>query len=146
MIKEPPAAQGGDLGHMEFSALCIVFENQDSDDSFVSAWSITNDMERLGYTKLATKIALARLVEQGLVSVQSFENEHGEGSYSAYGMHYTGAAYIMKNADKLETSQKEQGRAAFGESEHAWTRCANDRRGSDRRRHPVLGVNPRAVL
>jgi len=106
MIKKPPTSQDGDLGHMEFSALCIVFENQDGDNSFVSAWSIVNDMERLGYTKLATKIALARLLEQELVSVQFVEDQNNEGSYSVYSMHYKGTNYIMRNADKLELRKK----------------------------------------
>jgi hypothetical protein len=102
IIKEPKGARHGDLGDMEFSALCIIFEDQDADDNHVSSWSVANAMERLGYTKLATRIALRTLVKRGFVSVASFPYEREEGSYNAYSMNDSGTEYILSRVDNIE--------------------------------------------
>jgi hypothetical protein len=110
IIKEPQTAQQGDLNAMGFSALCIIFEEQDAEDNYISSWSIANAMERLGYNKLATRIALKTLVQRGLISVTSQPHERDEGSYSAYNMKDAGADYIMSHTDNLEL--RKQSRAA----------------------------------
>jgi hypothetical protein len=101
IIREPNSEHNGELGHLEFSALCIIFENQESDDSTISLWSLVNDMERAGYTKIATKIAVTRLIQRDMISVDSVPNQMDEGSYFVYGMKYAGTEYIMRNVDKI---------------------------------------------
>lgn len=106
IIKEPDSAHQGEIGPLEFSALCVIFENQQSDEDDVSAWSIVNDMERVGYTKLATRIALTKLVRVDMISVRSIQEQHDEGSYYAYKVSDVGANYILNNVGKLELRRK----------------------------------------
>jgi len=61
LLDEQDKTLKSEIVFLDFSALCIVFENQESDLDHVSAWIITNAMEKVGFTKLATRIALKRL-------------------------------------------------------------------------------------
>jgi hypothetical protein len=82
------------------------FENQQSDDDCVSAWSIMNDMERAGYTKLATRVALTKLVRAKMISVKTITGSMNDEPYYAYAVTEVGASYILSNVDKIELRRK----------------------------------------
>lgn len=107
VVQDVAAQQRGDLDAMEFSALCLVFENEDNEA--VSLWSIANEMERAGYTKIATKISVIRLAQRGLVEPNTISNSNGK-SYSAYSVTEKGHKYIIDNLDKVKI--RRQSRAA----------------------------------
>lgn len=53
ILKNIVADDRDQLTQLELSALCVIFENIDSNVDGVAIFSIVNDMERLGYNKLA---------------------------------------------------------------------------------------------
>jgi hypothetical protein len=61
-------------------------------------------MERAGYTKLATKIALTTLVRRGMITVTSVPSPdpNDKGRYSVYAMRDNGVGYIMSNVNNIE--------------------------------------------
>jgi hypothetical protein len=61
-------------------------------------------MERAGYTKLATRIALTTLVRRGMITVTSVPSPdpNDEGRYSVYAMRDNGVDYIMSNVHNIE--------------------------------------------
>jgi hypothetical protein len=67
-------------------------------------------MERAGYTKLATRIALKRLVMASMVSVESYSSMDG-GTYYEYAVTDLGANYILSNQHKVELQRKSMVRA-----------------------------------
>ena len=63
-------------------------------------------MERLGYTKIATKISLTKLVKKEMLSTKAIPNQNDDGFYSVYNMQYTGTEYILANVDKVGLHKK----------------------------------------
>jgi hypothetical protein len=87
------------LSDMDFSALCIVFEEHENDP--VSGWSIGNRMERAGYTKIATKISLKNLTQSGLIKTEIEHDPDGQG-YVAYAITDAGEKHVLSNIDKVK--------------------------------------------
>jgi hypothetical protein len=101
ILKEPVANDEKALSHMEFSALCITFENIDSNADGVSIFDIKNDMERLGFNRLATKVAMASLLRKGMVTLDT-QSDYNHNTFNVYNTTSKGNVYIMDNMDQIE--------------------------------------------
>lgn len=88
------------LSRHEIVALVSVAENLGGPSGTVSAHDIRQDMERAGFTKVATFIALTRLVRKSLVSDEEEEDYNGN-SYMVYRMTGDGVDWLVRNQDKL---------------------------------------------
>lgn len=62
-----PVADVEGLTHHEIVALVAIGQNLDTPGGTVSAYIIRQDMEKSGFTKIATTLALASLLRQGLI-------------------------------------------------------------------------------
>ncbi len=115
LIKQADRADQGHLSPMEFSALCVAFENIDSDQDAASLWVITNDMERLGYTKLATKAAMIGLLNKAMVKRQNASDGDGNMFY-VYNLTAYGEGYIMNNLNKIQLRREGRQSSSFARS------------------------------
>ena len=100
IIKETSPEERGKLSDMEFSALCVIFEDEDSDSVPVS--SIMNAMERQGYTKIAAKVAITRLEQEGLIESRDIPYEMHEGYFRAYQTTNEGKQHILTNVSRIQ--------------------------------------------
>lgn len=100
IIKKALPEERGKLSDMEFSALCIVFEDEDLNS--LSMESIINAMERQGYTKIAAKVALTRLEQEGLVESQEVSYEMHDGYFRAYQTTSEGKQHILTNMSRIQ--------------------------------------------
>jgi len=112
IIREQAGSNGNEIGLMEFAALCIIFENQESAIDQVSAWSIVNDMERAGYTKIATKIALRKLVQAKMIEGSLVQTTINDEPHYAYTTTVAGADCILRNESKIELKRKGESRTS----------------------------------
>lgn len=83
---------------------CIAFVMANSgigDGSGASMYSITTDMEKAGYTSIATKLALLRLIRLGLI--ESFQaRDHNDDVFTAFGTTASGQDWLLENQDRFE--------------------------------------------
>ena len=86
----------------EVTALALVMANVDSSTDGVSVSTIKSDMEKAGYTKLATQLALTRLTRYEMV--EPFEMQDGGygNSYTVYRILTQGEDWLLANQEGLE--------------------------------------------
>jgi hypothetical protein len=88
------------LSQMEIVALVTIAENADSPEDFVGAWSIRQDMERSGYTRIAVTLALTSLLRKDMVDTRRDSDQNGN-DYSLYHPTPRGLQWLMDNQDRL---------------------------------------------
>lgn len=84
------------LEQLEVVALAALGENIASITDAASGHDIRQDMERSGFTNLATTIALKSLADHGFISQVRLENEDGY-SYPGYSFTESGWSWILAN-------------------------------------------------
>ncbi|QLQ28942.1 hypothetical protein H4W19_05830 [Pseudoxanthomonas mexicana] len=104
------------LEQHEVVALAALGENLASIGDAASMSSIRFDMERSGFTNLATTIALRSLVERGLVEEHTIRDEEG---YSYPGFKFTGAgwSWVLENKDEFVLKKGASSRRSVAESD-----------------------------
>jgi hypothetical protein len=88
------------LSQMEIVALVTIAENAVSPEDFVSVWSIRQDMERSGYTKIAVTLAVTSLLKKGFVLTQRDMDQNGN-EYSVYQVDSRGMQWLIDNQNSL---------------------------------------------
>ena len=98
----------GGVSDLEFSALCIIFENQDSDRDQVSFYIVENGMERAGYTKIASRVSVTSLVKKGMIISSSMNDDDGR-PYSAFQVTERGTNLVVSSLDKISLKKVRKG-------------------------------------
>lgn len=106
------------LDQHEVVALAALGENIYSLTDAASDQDIRRDMERSGFTKLATRMALKALSDRGLISQVEIQNEEGL-SYAGYKFTKDGWGWILENKSEfvLKKPSKTRGSAAFDDDD-----------------------------
>ena len=87
------------LEQHEVVALAAIGENIDQPAGIASVHDIRRDMERYGFTKFATTMALKSLDEKGLVGISSIEDQDG---YSFPGYSLTDKGWVWVHTNRQE--------------------------------------------
>lgn len=95
-----PVADVKGLKQHEFVAIVSLAQNLSTPDDTVSTYIIRQDMEKAGFTQVATTLALAALLDKSLIRTEVGEDEY-DGSYIAYALERSGMDWLMKNQDLL---------------------------------------------
>jgi hypothetical protein len=85
----------------EISALALVMANVDSSTDRVRAYTIKEDMQKAGYTRLATQLALTRLSRMQFVEATE-ESDYNGNDCVFYRMLKEGENWLLENQEKLE--------------------------------------------
>src|SRR5947208_2069199 len=85
----------------------ITTDNLDSPNDRVGTFRIRKDTERAGFTKIATTLALASLLEKGFVSLAEEYDEASDRGYTVYKMEGLGLAWLNNNQDQLQLKQED---------------------------------------
>jgi hypothetical protein len=85
----------------EIAALALVMANADAVGSGVPSYTVKSDMEKAGYTREATQIALICLSRLGFI--ETFEDhDFNDNAYTAYRLTGTGEDWLVDNQEQLE--------------------------------------------
>jgi len=87
------------LSQHELVALVAIAENIDTPVSGVSAYTVRNDMERAGFTRVAVTLALGQLARKGFVT--HHEERDWNDSYTAYSLTEHGINWLYQYQDLL---------------------------------------------
>jgi nucleoside 2-deoxyribosyltransferase len=85
----------------EVAALALVMANVDSSRDSVSTGTIKQDMQKAGYTRLATQLALTRLARMQFVEATEDADYNGN-PFVCYRMLEEGENWLLENQEKLE--------------------------------------------
>ena len=90
------------LSPHEIAALALVMQDCYTADDGPSLYTAKREMERIGFTPLATAIALQRLTNRGFIdTVRGFDENSGD-NYAAFIMTPAGIAWILANENQLK--------------------------------------------
>lgn len=83
----------------EVVVLAAICENVDSTEDHASTWQLRQDMERAGFTSIATTLALKSLVRRHMIDA----NKHYDGNneYVGYNLTEAGWDWVLENKDKF---------------------------------------------
>jgi hypothetical protein len=88
------------LSPIEIVALATIAANAGGPDDFVATWSIRQDMEKAGYTRVATTLGLGSVLRKGMATSELRLNER-DGEYTAYRITARGFDWLVKNQQRL---------------------------------------------
>lgn len=95
-----PLADTQGLTQHEIVLLCAIMQNKYGINGRVSFGALVNDMERLGYNRLAVNLALKRLQDKEYVEVQQDQDRDSD-PYDSYDVTKDGTRWMLANEDKL---------------------------------------------
>jgi hypothetical protein len=102
-----PIAEIQGLAQHEMMALVAVAQNLWTPDGSVSAHVVRGDMEKAGFTDIASTLAFATLLKDNLVST-SVEREYDGESYTAYSVTEKGMDWLFHNQERLVLRKSEK--------------------------------------
>lgn len=88
------------LDQHEIVCLAALAENLDHPDDNASAYQIKRDMERSGFTKIATTLAVKSLIQKELVSYEQYPDSDGD-NYIGYTLTENGWAWVLENQSRF---------------------------------------------
>ena len=95
------------LDQHEIVCLAALAENLDHPDDHALAFQIKRDMERSGFTKIATTVAVKSLIQKELISYSRYDDFNGE-SYIGYTLTEKGWAWVLQNQSRFMLRQPEK--------------------------------------
>jgi len=88
------------LDQHEIVCLAALAENLEHPDDHASAFQIKRDMERSGFTKIATTLAVKSLVHKELVSYGRYNDYDGD-TYIGHSLTEKGWAWVLENQNRF---------------------------------------------
>jgi predicted transcriptional regulator len=96
----PPIADTEGLAHHEMVALVTIAENIDSPSDKVSTYTVKEDMNRAGFTKIAVTLALTALLRKGMIQDQ-METDMNGNDFFVYSVSRKGLEWLLQNQARL---------------------------------------------
>ncbi len=108
-ISFTPIADREGLKSHEIAILVLIMENQLTSEDCMSLYVLKNEMEKAGYTPIATSVGVRGLSKAGLIETFKEVDEFNNGEeYLACKLTEAGESWILENQDKLEFKIKQE--------------------------------------
>jgi hypothetical protein len=102
-INNTPIADREGLKSHEIAMLVLIMENQMTSEDFMSVYQLKNEMEKAGYTAIATSVGIRGLSKAGLiVTYKESDDYNNNQEFLACRLTESGEGWILDNQDKLE--------------------------------------------
>ncbi len=101
-ISSSPIADREGLKSHEIAMLVLIMENQITSEDFISVYQLRNEMNKIGYTDIATSVGIRTLERGSLLKTFNVTDAQENEEYIACKLTDTGESWILKNQDKLE--------------------------------------------
>lgn len=101
-IIDTPVKESEGLQQHEVTMMLLILENQITEEDSVSVYNLQSDMERAGFTKAASNLALRELKRKGLVDTFKEYSDFNNGEYHACRLSQSGEEWLRNNQDKIE--------------------------------------------
>ena len=102
-INSTPIADREGLKSHEIAMLVLIMENQMTSEDYISVYQLKNEMEKAGYTAIATSVGIRALAKNGMIETYNEIDHYNNGEeFLACRLTETGEGWILNNQDKLE--------------------------------------------
>lgn len=102
-INNAPIADREGLKSHEIAMLVLIMENQMTSEDFMSVYQLKNEMEKVGYTAIATSVGIRTLAKAGLIETYKETDDYNNGEeFLACRLTSNGESWILDNQNKLE--------------------------------------------
>ena len=102
-ISSAPIADREGLKSHEIAMLVLIMENQMTSEDSMSIYQLKDEMNKAGYTDIATSVGIRTLKKSGLIETFIETDEwNNNGEYLACRLIDSGEQWIIENQDKLE--------------------------------------------
>lgn len=102
-ISSAPIADREGLKSHEIAMIVLIMENQISSEDFMVVYQLKNEMEKAGYTAIATSVGIRSLTKNGFMETsKEIDNYNNGEEYLVCKLTETGEGWILDNQDKLE--------------------------------------------
>jgi hypothetical protein len=101
LVNTPVVEKEGLKSH-EIAILILMMENQFSVDDSYSAMGLKNEMNKSGYTDIATSVGIRTLKENGMIETFTKEDYYNNQDYVACRLTDKGVSWILQNQDQLQ--------------------------------------------
>lgn len=99
-----PVLETEGLKSHEIALLILIMENQISPEESISIYGLKDEMNKSGYTAIATSIGIRALVNNGMIETLK-EADYNGNEYSACKITVKGEEWIFSNQERLEFRQ-----------------------------------------
>jgi len=108
-ISSAPIADREGLKSHEIAMLILVIENQMTSEDSISLYQLKDEMNKAGYTDVATSVGIRALAKSKLLETFMFRDEWNNGQeYLVCRLTEAGEQWILDNQDKLEFRIKQK--------------------------------------
>lgn len=98
-------------GH-EIALLILIMENQVSSEDSISVFTLKNEMNKAGYTDIATSVGIRTLVKNGMIETfKEIDSWNNGQEYIACRLIEKGEGWILSNQDQLQFRQTKNNQA-----------------------------------
>lgn len=102
-IIDNPIKESEGLTPHEATMVLVLFENQTTEEDFISAYKLYKDMELTGYNRIASNVAFRQLKYNGFIEQdRRYTDEMGDESYPVFRLTSKGESWVLNNQDKIE--------------------------------------------
>lgn len=102
-INSAPIADREGLKSHEIAMLVLIMENQITSEDYMSVYQLKNEMEKAGYTAIATSVGIRALSKNGMVQTYKEIDHYNNGEeFLACRLTDSGEGWILNNQNKLE--------------------------------------------
>jgi len=107
-LSDTPVIEKEGLRSHEIAILILMMENQFSVDDSYSVSGLKNEMNKSGYTDIATSVGVKTLVQLGMIETLKKIDEYYNSEYFACRLTEKGVGWIMSNQDQFQFRRPEQ--------------------------------------
>lgn len=101
-IIDTPVKESEGLKQHEVTMIFLILENQLTEEDSVSLYTLQSDMERAGFTKAASNLALRELKRKMLVETFKEYSNYNNEEYLVCRLSEAGENWLLNNQDKIE--------------------------------------------
>ena len=105
-LNSTPVVETEGLKSHEIALLILLMENQFSMEDYISVYNLKNEMEKSGYTGIATSVSIRTLTKLGMLETFKVVDEWSNyQEFTACKLTETGENWILSNQDQLQFRQ-----------------------------------------
>lgn len=100
--RSPPVKASEDLDSHEIAMLILIMEKQLSPEDDLSVYELKDDMNKSGYTDIATSMGIRTLKAKSLIETFIATEDEFDRTYTACRLTKEGDAWLFENSDKIK--------------------------------------------
>jgi len=102
-LNTTPVIETEGLKRHEIALLILIMENQVSIEDSISVFTLKNEMNKAGYTDIATSVGIRTLVKNGMIETfKEIDNWNNGQEFIACRLIEKGESWILSNQDQLQ--------------------------------------------